>query len=336
MGKVKFFIWKAISNLLPTKENLYNKKISENPLCPVFNNIDEAVLHGLWECLAVRDVWGERDTPVSKWGKSFDNFVDLWTEFSCKLDAGGLDLVSVICYKIWLRRNDLIFRNLFSGPKQIIKAACSDIADFSMAHTKPKERRDTDVPPAEVPSWKPQTYARLKVNYDASFLKPIKKMGLGIVIRDSRGDPQVMLAGQREPVNLAFLAKGYALLRAFSLCAELGIDEANFEGDAKLVIDAISDPSPDSSWTGQLIEDLKQGLLSKPNWKLSFVKRAGNKVAHELAKLALSLVNETVWMEDGPSVVAPHIVLEKLCDFRMIEVSFDSKAANSMDIASLQ
>ncbi|XP_042954666.1 uncharacterized protein LOC122291086 [Carya illinoinensis] len=139
VGKVKFFIWKAISNLLPTKGNLYKKKSAENPLCPVCNKVEETVLHGLWECVAAREVWGERDSQVSKSGKVFENFADLWMEFSSKLDERGLELVSVICYRLWLRRNDLIFRNFFCGPKHLIKAACTDITDFSMAIVEPKE-----------------------------------------------------------------------------------------------------------------------------------------------------------------------------------------------------
>ncbi|XP_042973138.1 uncharacterized protein LOC122304943 [Carya illinoinensis] len=239
-------------------------------------------------------------------------------EFSSKLGEGGLELVSVICYRLWLRRNDLIFRNLFCGPKHFIKAACTDIIDFSMAIVEPREGRDTGLSPVEEREgrdtdclWKPPSGARLKVNFDASFLKPVQKVGLGIVIRDSKGDPMVMVAGQRDSVNSAYLAEGDALSRAFSLCADLGVDEADFEGDAKMVIDAILDPTPDSSWSGQLVEDLKKGLSSKTNWKLTHVRRDGNRVTHVLAKLALPLDCEFVWMEDGLYVAMPYIASDK-------------------------
>lgn len=138
-------------------------------------------------------------------------------------------------------------------------------------------------------------------------------MGIGIVIRDSIGDPQVMLVAQKEFVTSIFLAKGYALLQAFSLCVELGLDCVEFEGDIKLVIDAVTDASPNTSWSGQLIEDLKQAMLSHPCWNLSFVRRDGNRVALELAKLAFSTVFKSIWMDEGLYVVLPHIAVDKPC-----------------------
>lgn len=136
---------------------------------------------------------------------------------------------------------------------------------------------------------------------------------MSIIIRDSRADPQLMLAAQKEYVTSVFLAEGYVLLRAFSLCEELGLDCVEFEEDVELVIDVVTDTTLDISWFGQLIEDLKQALLSHPYCKLSFVRKDGNKIAHELAKLAFSTIIESVWMEEGSSVVLPHIVVNKSC-----------------------
>ncbi|XP_040996099.1 uncharacterized protein LOC121242276 [Juglans microcarpa x Juglans regia] len=132
-------------------------------------------------------------------------------------------------------------------------------------------------------------------------------MGIGVVIRDSAGDIQVVLATQRNFVTSAYLAERYALLRAVNLCTDLGFENVEFEGDAKAVVDAVNATASDSSWSGQIIEDIRQAKLLHSRWKFSFIRREGNQSAHQTAQLALSLDIETVWMEEGPVAVLPYI-----------------------------
>ncbi|XP_042958183.1 uncharacterized protein LOC122293771 [Carya illinoinensis] len=230
-----------------------------------------------------------------------------------RLEARNLDLVALVCYRIWQRRNDLIFKNNFQGLKALIKFAISEIEVLSIRQGEKLVRQGPVIPQATVSYWQPPPPTWLKVNFDASFNKSELVMGMDIIARDSNGDPHVMLATQKESVSSVFLAKAFALLRAFTLCAEMGIMRAEFKGDAKMVVEAIKDPNSNYAWHGQLIEDLKHVLETHPSWKLSYANRVNNKVAHELAKLALSIVNETIWREEGPDVVAPLISCDRLC-----------------------
>jgi hypothetical protein len=56
---LKFFLWKACNNLLPTKENLYSKKIVQDPLCPLSLQASESVGHILWSCPSSVAAWQE-------------------------------------------------------------------------------------------------------------------------------------------------------------------------------------------------------------------------------------------------------------------------------------
>jgi hypothetical protein len=53
---VKVFLWKACTNILPTKHNLYKKRITENSLCPLYGLEDETTEHILWNCQSAQDV----------------------------------------------------------------------------------------------------------------------------------------------------------------------------------------------------------------------------------------------------------------------------------------
>lgn len=48
--KVKHFLWRAASGILPTKEQLISKKVAINNLCPVCNISQETTFHLLVSC----------------------------------------------------------------------------------------------------------------------------------------------------------------------------------------------------------------------------------------------------------------------------------------------
>ncbi|KAG7965392.1 hypothetical protein I3843_09G221100 [Carya illinoinensis] len=217
---------KLVSNLLPTKENLFKKKVLDNPICPVCDRVVESTLHAQSESVV-------RQSPMTH------------------------------------------------------QAAAS--------------------------FWHPPPSTWLKVNFDASFKMSDSVMGMGIIARDSNGEPHFMLAAQKPLIPSVLMAEAYALLRAFTLCDEMGAGSVVFEGDTKLVVDAVKNSTPDFASHGQLVEDLKHELKTHPNWKLFFTSRGNNKVAHELARLAFSCVTETVWIEEGPAVVSSLISSDKPC-----------------------
>ena len=50
------FLSQACNNVLPTKDNLFKRKITNDPLCPVCMMEVEMVGHVLWSCTTTRDV----------------------------------------------------------------------------------------------------------------------------------------------------------------------------------------------------------------------------------------------------------------------------------------
>ncbi|KAF5463191.1 hypothetical protein F2P56_019127 [Juglans regia] len=261
----------------------------------------ESVLHVLWECPAAGDVWGDGASPVKKWSGSFADFPSLWSEFLTRLDSDSLKLISDICYRLWTRRNQFVFDNQFASPSMVLKSAAANVELFKEARPAPSIGEENGISNlAEMPlfdsrrKWRAPIPSWLKVNLDACFDKIQQNMSIGIVIRDSSGDVQVMLAAPRSFVPSAYIAECYALLRAVSLCQELGFELVEYESDAKNVVDAINSNSSDMSWPGQIIEDIRLIMASHQTWKLSFIRREGNQAAYVMAKFGLSLESELV------------------------------------------
>lgn len=55
--KVLNFVWRALNGVLPTGDNLIDKKILQSGVCPTCLQDTETILHCLVECNAAKQVW---------------------------------------------------------------------------------------------------------------------------------------------------------------------------------------------------------------------------------------------------------------------------------------
>ena len=69
--KIKIFMWRVTQNLLATTENLWNKKVVQDPWCKNCGSKGENVFHALIECKASQKMW-----KLSKFKKDFNHLVN--------------------------------------------------------------------------------------------------------------------------------------------------------------------------------------------------------------------------------------------------------------------
>lgn len=84
------------------------------------------------------------------------------------------------------------------------------------------------------------------------------------------------------------------------LCTKMGFTLLCFEGNCLVVVNAVRGVNVDDKVLGSIIFDIQQLLSSHLDWKITFVPRESNIVAHVLAKLSCTLLTETVWLEEYP------------------------------------
>jgi hypothetical protein len=113
---VKMFSWQACNDLLPTRENLCKKRVTDDGKCHVCLVEDETTCHVLWKCPATRDVWGGDSSLFQKCAWEGCKFMHLFEYCSHRFNREVLVLMAVIARKIWLRRNSLIFEGFFADP----------------------------------------------------------------------------------------------------------------------------------------------------------------------------------------------------------------------------
>ena len=93
--------------------------------------------------------------------------------------------------------------------------------------------------------------------------------------------------------------------KSIQFALEIGIIEAEFEGDYQTIVNALNAQHPSLAPFGLLIADAKELANKLQNFSFSHVKREGNCLAHALARKAHSCNSLEVWMESVPPDLEP-------------------------------
>ncbi|XP_041009473.1 uncharacterized protein LOC121253538 [Juglans microcarpa x Juglans regia] len=153
LGATKNFVWRACTNSLPSKALLLKKSVGVTDKCPICKTENETILHALWQCTAVNDVWACKGSGVLKWSAMAEDFRDLWDRLCLKLNSSLLEEVIVILRGIWHRRNKFVFENIFSGPAQVIEGAIQSLDGFREALRNNETNSKGGSPVSTIKQW---------------------------------------------------------------------------------------------------------------------------------------------------------------------------------------
>jgi ribonuclease HI len=299
-GVVKLFKWKLCSNALPTKDALYGRHIVLDQLCPMCSLSAETTFHMVWECPASVAVWQECLRHVQKLSVVADDglgwFIQLWERLS------GEDLIQTVTIArlIWLRRNAIIHGREVTCPFQVVRSAEESMTNFKLVASQ--ELRFHNKSRQVVKKWEPPVGGCLKLNWDATLCSTKNMMGVGVVLRDEHGAVVAALASVFPFVRDPVLAEATALWKAVKFCGEVGCQRVVFEGDSLQVVQLVNNAQ---CWNryGQLLEDVRTFLAEFHFHVVQHVSLEANKVAHELAKLAIYRSFDSMWIGECPSSI---------------------------------
>jgi hypothetical protein len=164
---VKMFLWQACNNILPTKEKLWKRKITDDPLCPVCCMEVETVGHALWSCTAARDVWLEGNVSIQKCYSEEDDFCNILRRLFDRLTVEDCDKVACVARQIWLRRNKLVFEGEFTHPKKVFQIAIDQLEFYTKVSQEVVCKAKVKQPTTEG-KWQPPPRGTMKVNWDAA------------------------------------------------------------------------------------------------------------------------------------------------------------------------
>ena len=138
-----------------------------------------------------------------------------------------------------------------------------------------------------------------KTNFDCAMFEDSRKAGIGVIIRNSRGEVMASLAKKKKKFNpssveiVELLAARWAVI----LVQELDFENSIFEGDFEIVINPLQNDDRLKSSIGNLVQDTLSFVNSLKSWSFSHIGKQGNDVAHTLAKITRLSFSVDIWME---------------------------------------
>ena len=129
----KKILWRALHDILRTKENLRRRKILQDPSCPVCGLEPETISHILWQCQSTRDVWSLGNRALQKSAIYEGNFGEVFENLLRRCSQDEMVQVAGLARRIWLRRYDVVFGGKLTSPQSLLKRTDQVITDFKLA-----------------------------------------------------------------------------------------------------------------------------------------------------------------------------------------------------------
>ena len=125
----------------------------------------------------------------------------------------------------------------------------------------------------------------MKINVDAAMDKEIMLAGLGVVIRNSRGEVIAAAVKTKKNDGNVERAKASATLWGLKVAFKAGAIFVDLESDLKGAIELINNKMGTLTKTFWVIFDILETKKSFQNFKAQHLPKSCNIIAHALAKL---------------------------------------------------
>ncbi|XP_075659092.1 uncharacterized protein LOC142628955 [Castanea sativa] len=138
----------------------------------------------------------------------------------------------------------------------------------------------------------------VKINFDGAVFSNSNEAGVGVVVRNERGEVRVALSEKIVMPSSVEVLEMLAARRVAIFTKELGFKNVCFEGDAEGVVRSIREEISSNAFVGHLLKDFKSIVDLFQTYSISHVRRQGNSVAHALAREARMSFPLRIWLED--------------------------------------
>lgn len=295
--KVLNLVWRALSNVLPTKTNLYAKFVPVTTMCPICDGGDETIMHALVECPFADSCWRRRDREYQ--GVDADSFA-VWLERRWeRVNQEDRAEIASLCWSIWNARNKVVWENKKSSVDGVLVSMRQYLAGWNSAQNFSTQALYQFVEYGDgVQSWVRPKNGAVKITVDAATFAENYSYGIGMLARDDKGE---VICGKSDlfqgSVRPEF-AEAIAVKEALSWSQLNKWKEVVLESDCLAVVQAVRSSVNMVSPFGQVIKECRE-MLKILNIAVFHIKRSANEAAHFLARESSSFPGRVF---DGSSV----------------------------------
>ncbi|KAI5336490.1 hypothetical protein L3X38_015758 [Prunus dulcis] len=307
LPKVKQFLWRAVSNILPSFLNLYKRRLSTSHLCPICLESPESIEHMLVLCPWTACVWFgsaigyrvdlQNFTSLDRWLGSLLRGESMFSPNSRWI----LSVVAFTCWHIWKARCKFVYNDIPIVPAATRSHACLAVSEFWNVTKKPvlgSVGMPIQISSPHPSHWLPPISSYVKINTDGSWKSGSAMAGVGVIIRKIAGSCIGGLAAQvraQSPLMAEVLALKHGLLRA----KELNLVNVVVESDSQVAINSVLGDVSSSNWElYPILKDIRFLKASFTNLNWAWVPREANRSADAVASLARKGMCLESWLCD--------------------------------------
>ncbi|KAL2892810.1 hypothetical protein RDABS01_008719 [Bienertia sinuspersici] len=106
--KLRHFLWQACKGSLPVMERLRHRHITMNAMCPICKEEEETIIHAIFECSNVREIWQHRNLQETINEGPAGSFMERWKWLCEGRNADDLRLIGALAWGCWFCRNKAV------------------------------------------------------------------------------------------------------------------------------------------------------------------------------------------------------------------------------------
>ncbi|KAK9994865.1 hypothetical protein SO802_024568 [Lithocarpus litseifolius] len=145
-------------------------------------------------------------------------------------------------------KNSVIHGGVLQDPSRLVKRA----KDFLEEYRGTRELLAVQHTTTLVQNWEPLVGLNYKVNFDAAVFAEEEASGVGVVVRNDKGEAMASLSAKGPPVQDSKEAEALACRRAMEFMVEAGFMDVVLEGENSTVLKAINSFKHNGSWLGHI------------------------------------------------------------------------------------
>ena len=219
-----------------------------------------------------------------------------------KVSRDDLRVFATLAWAAWMCRNKALFEHTVPSPVHIAAGFCKLVEETRLASKRTRIVQPPQFSPPSVASWARPNAGWVKVNVDAH-VGANRMVGLGVVVRDWQGDLLVAATTRLNVAWEASLAEAAAARFGMMIARRFGYRKVCPEGDAIYVVSAIYHKRVGYAPISSLLSDVLSLSLGFDEFSCCHVKRAGNTVAHLVARWDVNFNAELICTHSFPQSV---------------------------------
>ncbi|XP_021839141.1 uncharacterized protein [Spinacia oleracea] len=306
--KVRHFLWRMGTHSLPVRSLLKYRHLTEDALCPWCGLEEESMGHAIFSCPRVQELWEvSQCLCLTKW-KEFEtmcDFIESWKGVDVKVQQRGATLAWVI----WGERNYKVFQDK-TTPNEVLINRVQRLVDEQGNYASRIYSRPACSVPRSANTWVAPPKGVIKLNVDVS-LATEGWIGIGVVARDWMGKVQFAACRRCRAHWPVEIAEAKAVANAVKLGRRYGLEDVIIETDCQSVVSRLSKNAIYFSDLDTILGDISEISSSFKSISWSHVRRDGNAVAHQIARL-VPFGTEQIWENHCPTEISPYVLMDAL------------------------